>query len=64
MSQPPQDADVPPQGAQAPGTSESAAPSGAEKARSERAVRLAAALRENLRRRKVPKPSAAGKDRN
>lgn len=64
MTQPPPDADVPPQGAGAPETVESSAPSAATKARSERAVRLAAALRENLRRRKVPKASAPATDRN
>jgi hypothetical protein len=64
MSQPPRDADLPPQAAEAPGGRESDASSAAARARSERAARLAAALRENLRRRKVPKATPLATHRN
>jgi len=51
MTRPPHDADTPP--AVAP-PAESSAPSEVERARAERAIRLASALRANLKRRKAP----------
>ncbi len=64
MTQPPHDADTPPEAGPTPNPSESSGPSAADKARMERAARLASALRENLRRRKAPRPAAPLKDRN
>jgi hypothetical protein len=54
MTRPPHDVDTPPAAPVAPLPAESAAPSEVERARAERAIRLASALRANLRRRKAP----------
>lgn len=65
MTRPPHDADTPqPPAASAP-SAESPAQSEAARAKAEKAIRLASALRANLRRRKTPQRTpAAPKDRN
>jgi hypothetical protein len=60
MTQPPHDADTPKSKEIAPAPDESPA----AKARAERAARLASALRDNLRRRKSPRPAQPPRDRN
>ena len=66
MTRPPHDADMPNAAPAAPPPTESNAPqSEAAKAKAEKAIRLAAALRANLRRRKAPaRTPAAPKDSN
>ncbi|NBB64558.1 hypothetical protein GVN18_35460 [Pseudomonas sp. ODNR1LW] len=62
MTRPPPDAENP---AVAPAAAESSPKSEVERARAERAIRLASALRANLRRRKAPaRTPAAPKDSN
>lgn len=65
MTQPPEDADLPP-AAEPPVPAAAAAPRAMDKAKAERATRLAAALRANLKRRKAPgRPTLVpAKDRN
>lgn len=63
MTRAPHDADTPP--AAAAPTPQAAAPTEAARAKAEKAMRLASALRANLRRRKAPaRTSAAPKDSN
>ncbi|WAC61407.1 hypothetical protein [Brevundimonas sp. SL130] len=65
MTRSPYDADTPPLAPLAAPPAESAAPSEVERARAERAIRLASALRANLRRRKAPaRTPATPKDSN
>ncbi|MBA4807035.1 hypothetical protein [Brevundimonas sp.] len=65
MTRPPHDADTPPPAPVAASAVESSAPSEVERARAERAIRLASALRANLRRRKAPaRTSPTPKDSN
>ena len=64
MSQPPHDADTPPEREVMSNPAESSGPSPAERARIERAARLASALRDNLRRRKAPRAPTEVRDRN
>lgn len=65
MTRPPPDTDTPPVETSPSLTPEAGAPSEAARAKAERAIRLAAALRANLRRRKAPaRTPAAPKDSN
>ncbi|EDX81948.1 MAG: hypothetical protein KJ728_03675 [Alphaproteobacteria bacterium] len=64
MTRPPPDADTPPAAAAA-SPPEISAPSEVERAKADRAIRLASALRANLRRRKAPaRTPAPPKDSN
>ncbi|MDO9607551.1 MAG: hypothetical protein Q7J26_03430 [Brevundimonas sp.] len=64
MTRSPPDADTPPAVAAA-SPPEVSAPSEVERAKADRAIRLASALRANLKRRKAPaRTPAAPKDRN
>jgi hypothetical protein len=65
MTRPPHNADTPTAAPVAPPPAESVAPSEVERARAERAIRLASALRANLKRRKAPaRTPATPKDSN
>lgn len=64
MSQPPHDVDTPKPEPDAVAAVETGAASAAQKAKAERAARLASALRDNLRRRKAPRPDGPPKVRN
>ncbi|MAL57857.1 MULTISPECIES: hypothetical protein [Brevundimonas] len=65
MTRPPHDTDTPPVETSPSLTPEGGASSEAARAKAERAIRLAAALRANLRRRKAPaRTPAAPKDSN
>ncbi len=64
MTQPPHDIDAPQPDAETATPAESPVPTAVQKARAERAARLASALRDNLRRRKAPRPAAPARDRN
>ena len=65
MTRPPHDADTPPAAPVAAPTVESSERSEVERARAERAIRLASALRANLKRRKAPaRTPATPKDSN
>ena len=64
MTQPPHDADTPPPAASG-APADSSPPTEAARAKAEKAIRLASALRDNLRRRKAPQRTpAAPRDRN
>ena len=58
MTRPPHDADTSPAAPVAETAAESNTPSEVERARAERAIRLASALRANLKRRKAPARTA------